>query len=246
MTVTRSSETALTLLDSQHIEFPPTHRALREPNGLLALGGSLTPAWLLAAYRQGIFPWYEEGQPILWWSPSPRCVVFPGEFHIGRSLRKLLRRRELTVSFDQAFSQVIRACGAPRACADGTWAVGTWITADMCTAYEEMHRLGHAHSVEVWRGDELVGGLYGLAIGRVFFGESMFHRETNASKVAFVHLVRQLELWGCPLVDCQVSNPHLMSLGAVEVSREAFERKLELGIQMPPFPQPWRLSWSYE
>ena len=241
MTVTRSSETALTLLDDQHIEFPPTQRALCEPNGLLALGGSLTPAWLLAAYRQGIFPWYEEGQPILWWSPSPRCVVFPAEFHIGRSLRKLLRRRELTVTFDQAFPHVIRACGAPRASADGTW-----ITPDMCAAYEEMHRLGHAHSVEVWRGDTLVGGLYGLAIGRVFFGESMFHRETNASKVAFVHLVRQLELWGCPLVDCQVSNPHLTSLGAVEVCREEFERQLELGIQMPPFPQPWRLSWSYE
>ncbi|SDZ81864.1 leucyl/phenylalanyl-tRNA--protein transferase [Microbulbifer marinus] len=239
--MTGSNDGYLTLLDENRIEFPPTRRALRDPNGLLAIGGKLTPAWLLAAYRRGIFPWYSDDQPILWWSPSPRCVVIPELFRIGRSLRKELRRGHFRVTFDQAFDQVIEACRAPRADAEGTW-----ITDEMQAAYEEMHRLGHAHSVEVWRDGRLAGGLYGIALGRVFFGESMFHRETDASKVAFVHLVRQLELWGCPLIDCQVSNPHLASLGAVEVSREDFERLLEAGIRQPPFPQPWKMSWSYE
>lgn len=239
--MTGSNDGYLTLLDENRIEFPPTRRALRDPNGLLAIGGELTPAWLLAAYRRGIFPWYSDDQPILWWSPSPRCVVIPELFRIGRSLRKVLRRGHFRVTFDQAFDQVIEACRAPRADAEGTW-----ITDEMQAAYEEMHRLGHAHSVEVWRDGRLAGGLYGIALGRVFFGESMFHRETDASKVAFVHLVRQLELWGCPLIDCQVSNPHLASLGAVEVSREDFERLLEAGIRQPPFPQPWKMSWSYE
>ncbi|SHE62633.1 leucyl/phenylalanyl-tRNA--protein transferase [Microbulbifer donghaiensis] len=231
----------LTLLDERHIEFPPTNCALRDPNGLLAIGGKLSPPWLLTAYRRGIFPWFSDDQPILWWSPSPRCVVFPERCRIGRSLRKVLRRGTFQVTFDRAFEQVVEACRAPRPDAEGTW-----ITDEMRDAYVEMHRLGHAHSVEVWRENRLAGGLYGIALGRVFFGESMFHRETDASKVAFVHLVRQLELWGCPLIDCQVSNPHLTSLGAVEVPREDFERLLEAAVRQPPFPQPWKLSWSYE
>lgn len=231
----------LSLLDENHIEFPSTSSALRDPNGLLAIGGKLTPAWLLTAYARGIFPWYADDQPVLWWSPSPRCVVFPDRFRIGRSLRKVLRRRHFQVTFDRAFRRVIEACRAPRADAEGTW-----ITDEMRDAYCEMHRLGHAHSVEVWREDRLVGGLYGIALGRVFFGESMFHLAADASKVAFVHLVRQLELWDCPLIDCQVSNPHLTSLGAVEVPREDFERLLADGVALPPFPQPWKLSWSYE
>lgn len=239
--MTGTNDGHLTLLDSERIKFPPTRLALRDPNGLLAVGGDLGPEWLLAAYRRGIFPWYSDDQPILWWSPSPRCVVLPDQFRIGRSLRKVLRRGTFEVTFDRAFDRVVEACRAPRADAEGTW-----ITGEMHDAYLEMHRLGHAHSVEVWRQGKLVGGLYGVALGRVFFGESMFHRETDASKVAFVHLVRQLELWSCPMIDCQVSNPHLSSLGAVEVPREDFERLLEVGVEQPPFPQPWKLSWSYE
>jgi len=239
--VTRSTDGHLALLDSGRIEFPPTRLALKDPSGLLAIGGDLSPEWLLAAYRRGIFPWYSDDQPILWWSPSPRCVVFPDQFRIGRSLRKVLRRGAFKVTFDRAFARVIEVCRKSRANTEGTW-----ITTEMRDAYLEMHHLGHAHSVEVWREDRLVGGLYGLALGRIFFGESMFHRETDASKVAFVHLVRQLELWGCPLIDCQVGNPHLTSLGAVEVPRGDFERLLAAGIEQPPFPQPWKLSWSYE
>lgn len=239
--MTQSTDGYLALLDPEQVAFPPTSQALADPSGLLAIGGDLTPEWLLAAYRRGIFPWYSDDQPILWWSPSPRCVVFPQQFRIGRTLRKALRRGEFKVTFDRAFAAVIDACRSSR-----TGAEGTWITHEIQDAYVTMHRLGYAHSVEVWREDILVGGLYGIALGRVFFGESMFHRVTDASKVAFVHLVRQLELWGCPLIDCQVGNPHLTSLGAVEVSREDFERRLKAGIDMPAFAQPWSLSWSYE
>ena len=235
--MTQPTDGYLSLLDPEQVAFPPTSQALADPCGLLAIGGDLTPDWLLAAYRRGIFPWYSDDQPILWWSPSPRCVVFPQQFRIGRTLRKTLRRGDFTVTFDRAFEAVVEACRASRVDAEGTW-----ITDEMRDAYVTMHRLGYAHSVEVWREDILVGGLYGIALGRVFFGESMFHRVTNASKVAFVHLVRQLELWGCPLIDCQVGNPHLASLGAVEVSREDFERRLKAGIDMPAFAQ----SWSYE
>ncbi|GAA5442732.1 leucyl/phenylalanyl-tRNA--protein transferase [Microbulbifer sp. NBRC 101763] len=236
----RNTQSRLMWLDENHIDFPPTRAALDDPNGLLAVGGDLSPDWLLAAYRRGIFPWYSDEQPILWWSPSPRCVVIPHDFKIGRSLRKVLRRGAFQVTFDQAFEEVIDACRAPRSGEDGTW-----ITDEMCQAYVDMHHLGHAHSVEVWREGKLVGGLYGLAIGKVFFGESMFHRETEASKVAFVHLIRQLELWGCPLIDCQVSNPHLTSLGAIELCRRDFEQLLESGIKQPAFPQPWKLCWTY-
>ncbi|WP_444884722.1 leucyl/phenylalanyl-tRNA--protein transferase [Microbulbifer sp. PSTR4-B] len=236
----RNTQSHLMWLDHNHIDFPSTQTALDDPNGLLAAGGDLSPEWLLAAYRRGIFPWFSEDQPILWWSPSPRCVVIPNDFRIGRSLRKTLRRGIFSVTFDQAFEQVIEGCRLPRGSEDGTW-----ITDEMAEAYIDMHHLGHAHSVEVWREGRLVGGLYGLSIGRIFFGESMFHRETDASKVAFVHLVRQLELWGCPLIDCQVSNPHLSSLGAVEMCRRDFEHLLEDGLTQPAFPQLWKLSWTY-
>ncbi|KUJ84732.1 leucyl/phenylalanyl-tRNA--protein transferase [Microbulbifer flavimaris] len=231
----------LTLLDEHHIDFPDTENALLDPNGLLAIGGQLTPEWLLAAYRRGIFPWFSEDQPILWWSPSPRCVIFPAQYRIGRSLRKTLRKGDFAVTFDRAFSRVVDACRAPRAYTDETW-----ITDEMGSAYAALHRLGHAHSVEVWQKGELVGGLYGVAIGRMFFGESMFHRVTDASKVAFAYLVRQLDLWGCPMIDCQVSNPHLTSLGAVEVARATFERQLKSAIAMPPFPEPWSVTWNHE
>ena len=224
----------LSLLDPDIIAFPDTSSALQDPNGLLAVGGDLTPDWLLAAYRRGIFPWFSDDQPILWWSPSPRCIVLPTETDFSRSLKKVIRQGRYQVTFNQAFEQVLDGCAAPRA-----QEPGTWITHDMREAYLTMHDLGHAQSVETWQGDELVGGLYGLAIGEVFFGESMFHRATNASKVAFAHLVRQLQQWGCSLIDCQVSNPHLLSLGATEVPREKFEQLLSDGVARPAFPAPW-------
>ena len=227
-------EDILTLLDPDRVEFPSTSTALADPNGLLAVGGELTPEWLLAAYAKGIFPWFSDDQPILWWSPSPRCVVRPQSLKFGRSLRKAIRQRRFEITFDRAFEDVMRGCAAPRS--DDS---GTWITDDMHDAYVEMHMQGHAHSVEAWQDGELVGGLYGLSIGRVFFGESMFHRTTDASKVAFAHLVRQVGRWGCELVDCQVSNPHLSSLGAEEISRSDFERLLADGISKPAFPTPW-------
>lgn len=224
----------LPLLDADTIDFPATEQALDDPNGLLAAGGALSPEWLLAAYRRGIFPWFSDDQPILWWSPSPRCVFFPDEISFSRSLRKTLRRKRYRVTFDQAFSEVMQGCAGPRADESGTW-----ITDDMHHAYQLMHANGHAHSVEAWEDGELVGGLYGVAIGRVFFGESMFHRATDASKVAFAHLIAQLQLWGCQLVDCQVSNPHLMSLGAQEIPRARFEAVLQREVVRAPFPTPW-------
>ncbi|MDP5208932.1 leucyl/phenylalanyl-tRNA--protein transferase [Microbulbifer sp. 2205BS26-8] len=230
----------LVWLDDQHIAFPSTAAALTDPNGLLAAGGDLTPEWLLAAYRRGIFPWYSDGQPILWWSPSPRCVVFPQAFRVGRSLQKVLRRKTFRVTFDRAFESVIDGCRIQRASGEGTW-----ITDRLRRAFIHMHHLGLSHSVEVWRNGDLVGGLYGIALGRVFFGESMFHREKDASKVAFVHLVRQLELWGCPLIDCQVGSPHLTSWGAVEIYRRDFEHLLKSGLKQPAFAKPWKLSWTY-
>ncbi len=197
--------------------FPPPQQALAEPNGLLAAGGVLNPAWLLAAYRQGIFPWYSAGEPILWWSPHPRLVLRPAALKLSRSLRRVLRQQVFDVRFDTAFAEVIAACAAPRAGAHGTW-----ITDEIRAAYQAMHALGHAHSVESWQDGELVGGLYGIALGRVFFGESMFSRRSNASKVAFAHLVRYLEQRGFVLIDCQVRSDHLLSLGAEEIGREQF------------------------
>ena len=214
--------------------FPPVGRALREPNGLLAAGGDLRPERLLAAYRRGIFPWYEQGQPILWWSPDPRAVLYPHELRVSRSLRRTLARGELRTTFDTAFEAVVASCAAPR-----PDAVGTWITPEMAAAYTELHRLGWAHSVETRRGDELVGGLYGVAIGRVFFGESMFSRVTDASKIALVALVARLRERGFALIDCQVASAHLASLGAVEMPRRQFLHELEALCDPPGTPGPW-------
>ncbi|WP_372835747.1 leucyl/phenylalanyl-tRNA--protein transferase [Pontibacterium sp.] len=208
-------------LDNESNSFPAIHTALKEPNGLLAAGGDLSPARLKEAYRQGIFPWYNQGEPILWWSPDPRCVLFPEQLHISRSLRKRIRKQDYDVSFDTDFEAVVDACAEPRANGDGTW-----ITRAMKGAYCDLHRQGIAHSVELRINGRLVGGLYGLAMGKMFFGESMFSRETDASKIAFVLMVEQLQNWGYALIDCQVSNNHLKSLGAKEIPRAEFKRYL--------------------
>lgn len=214
--------------------FPPLESALAEPNGLLAAGGALSPEWLLGAYGQGIFPWYNQGEPILWWSPDPRLVLVPARLRISQSLRKTLRRHRFTVRLDTAFAEVMRACAAPRAAG-----VGTWITPEMQAAYQRMHELGYAHSVECWREGRLVGGLYGMALGRVFFGESMFSAETDASKVALAHLARLLAARGYGMIDCQMTTAHLMSLGAREIPRAAFRRALERWVHEGPGPGRW-------
>lgn len=218
----------LTWLNRDSHGFPPLERALREPNGLLAAGGDLSPGRLLAAYRHGCFPWYQDGQPLLWWSPDPRMVLFPAELHVSRSLGKCLRQQRLRVTFDQDFPSVIAACAATRSYADGTW-----ITDEMQQAYLRLHQLGHAHSVEVWDGEQLVGGLYGLAMGQLFFGESMFSWRDNASKVGFVSLVRQLQVWGFVLIDCQMHTQHLQSLGARPIPRSAFADYLQQHLDQP-------------
>jgi leucyl/phenylalanyl-tRNA--protein transferase len=202
--------------------FPPVAHALPSPNGLLAAGGDLSSARLLHAYRSGIFPWYSEGEPILWWSPDPRLVLFPCEFKLSRSLRRTLRKHAYEVRVDTCFEQVMRACAAPRESA-----TGTWIHEEMIAAYCELHRLGHAHSVETWMDGELAGGLYGVALGRMFYGESMFSRKTDASKIALAHLAAQLERWNFGMIDCQMNTPHLSSLGAREIPREEFVTRLQ-------------------
>jgi leucyl/phenylalanyl-tRNA--protein transferase len=218
----------LTWLKRSELIFPPLAKAMREPNGLLAAGGDLSPARLVAAYRHGCFPWFSEGQPILWWSPDPRTVLLPEQLHVSRSLAKLMRQRRYRVTFDQAFEQVIQACAAPRSYADGTW-----ITEDMQAAYCQLHRQGLAHSVEVWDGDALVGGLYGLAMGKLFFGESMFSRADNASKVGFATLVAHLRAADFKLIDCQMPTEHLQSLGATSISRERFANYLQQHLDSP-------------
>jgi leucyl/phenylalanyl-tRNA--protein transferase len=215
-------------------DFPPVAQALREPNGLLAAGGALAPEWLLAAYRRGIFPWYCAGEPILWWSPDPRLVLVPSQIRLSRSLRRSLARHRFEVRFDTAFAEVVAACAQPRAAS-----AGTWITAEMQAAYVRMHELGHAHSVEAWSDGELVGGLYGIALGRAFFGESMFSRQSDASKVALVHLARYLESADFGVIDCQMTTPHLLALGATEVPRDAFCRQLAMLTDDAPTPGRW-------
>lgn len=212
------------LLDAEAPDapFPPVERAETEPNGLLAVGGDLSAERLLNAYRAGIFPWYSPEQPILWWSPNPRAVLFPERLKLSRSLRKAIRNRGFRVSFDQAFDAVMQACAGPR---DG--AEGTWITARMLAAYDQLHRLGHAHSVEVWAGETLAGGLYGVHLGRVFFGESMFSRRRDASKVALAFLTDLALAEGLRLIDCQVYSDHLLSLGAEEIPRRGFTALLD-------------------
>lgn len=208
--------------------FPEPDQALDFPDGLLAWGGDLDPIRLSNAYRSGIFPWYSADQPILWWCPSRRCVLPPGEVHVSRRLRRIMRKRDFTVRADTAFPAVIAGCALPRKAQDSTW-----ITPEMVAAYTRLHRMGIAHSVEVWRGDELAGGLYGLAFGRMFFGESMFSQAADASKIALVALCRQLADWGFALLDCQVTNPHLESMGAVQIDRRLFLDILRENIDIP-------------
>lgn len=193
-----------------------------DPSGLLAVGADLSPARLLDAYRHGIFPWYSENEPILWWSPAPRCVIYPSQFHASRSLRKFVRHHQWRITANAAFADVMMAC----ATVDDRRGA-TWINPDMLHAYCEMHRLGWAHSLEVWQDDDLVGGIYGIAIGKIFFGESMFSRSTNASKVALLHLCKALNHLQFALLDCQVQNPHLESLGAQNISRAKFKLTLD-------------------
>jgi leucyl/phenylalanyl-tRNA--protein transferase len=217
--------------------FPPVDSALNDPNGLLAAGGDLTPSRLLDAYRRGIFPWSADDEPILWWSPDPRMVLFVRELHVSRSLRKRLRSGVMRVTADRAFDDVVAGCAEPRLDSDGTW-----ITQAITDAYRGLHHLGHAHSIETWRGDDLVGGLYGVSIGRVFFGESMFARESDASKVALACLARQLERWQFELIDCQMSTAHLASLGAREIPRTEFVRRIRILSAKPPVEGPWSLD----
>jgi leucyl/phenylalanyl-tRNA--protein transferase len=210
------------------IGFPDVNLAETDPNGLLAIGGDLSQTRLLTAYRNGIFPWYSAGQPILWWSPAPRMVLFPTEFHVSRSLRRTLRRSGFELSVDTAFEAVIRACAGPRARQDGTWLLG-----EMIEAYLALHHAGHAHSFEVWLGDQLIGGLYGLAIGQAFFGESMFSRRADASKAALALLVDLAATRPFQLIDCQVYTDHLASLGAREIARDEFHRLLAGAVDAP-------------
>jgi leucyl/phenylalanyl-tRNA--protein transferase len=201
--------------------FPPAQQALRDPDGLLAAGGDLSTERLLHAYRRGIFPWFEAGQPILWWSPDPRAVLRPEQLHTSRSLRRRIARREFAITVDRAFDAVLAACAAPR-----RYGSGTWLTPEMQEAYARLHALGWAHSFEAWRSGRLVGGLYGIYLGRVFFGESMFTEVSDASKVAFAHAVAYLEQRGCALIDCQVWSSHLHRLGAELIPRAAFLDRL--------------------
>jgi leucyl/phenylalanyl-tRNA--protein transferase len=217
--------------------FPPVDLALRDPNGLLAAGGDLSPSRLIDAYGKGIFPWFNEDDPVLWWSPDPRMVLPLDEVRVARSLRRTIRARKFRVTADTAFTGVMAGCAEPRRDQQGTW-----ITDDMTRAYERLFDLGYAHSVEAWIGDELTGGLYGVALGRMFFGESMFSRRSDASKVALVLLARQLARWRFQLIDCQMSTGHLASLGAREIDRAAFVRHVRQLVREPAVPPPWRLD----
>ena len=217
--------------------FPPVERALRHPNGLLAAGADLSAERLLAAYRRGIFPWYSEGEPVLWWSPDPRMVLVPGEMRVSRSLAKSMRNRGYEVRIDTAFEAVLAGCAGPRR--DAT---GTWLGEEMRAAYARLHRMGYAHSFETWQDGVLVGGLYGLALGRMFYGESMFSRATDASKVALAALARELRLRGYPLIDCQMNTGHLASLGGREIPRSEFLRRLDGLVNYAHTPAPWEPS----
>ncbi len=214
--------------------FPAIETALTNPDGLLAIGGCLSSQRIINAYQQGIFPWYSSGEPILWWSPNPRLVLFPKNLKISRSLKKTIRKGNFQVTYDQAFSQVMQHCAAPR-----KKEYGTWITEEIYQAYTQLHQQGFAHSCEVWFDNELVGGLYGISIGQVFFGESMFHKKTDASKIAFHSLVNQLSEWGYQLIDCQVHTNHLSSLGAEEIDRKKFLSLLQHHCSLHPSKTAW-------
>ncbi len=221
--------------------FPSAEEAMDEPNGLLAVGGDLSLTRLVTAYRNGIFPWYGHGQPILWWSPDPRAVFLPGDLHISRRLRRRLRRKEYTVTLDTAFQAVIRGCAGPRPDQEGTW-----ITPEMLAAYCELHRHGYAHSAEVWRDGELVGGIYGIALHGAFIGESMFSRASDASKVALTSLTALLWRWGFQLFDCQMANPHLHRLGTREIPREEYLERLRAALQMPHGETLWEWDPAFD
>jgi len=217
--------------------FPPLERALRRPNGLLAMGRNLSVATLIEAYARGIFPWFSEGDPILWWSPDPRMVLFPPELHVAKSLSRRMKKPDYRVTADAAFGDVIRGCAAPREDEPGTW-----INRRMITAYERLHDAGFAHSIETWMDGELAGGLYGVVVGKVFFGESMFARRTDASKIALVHLVRQLDAWGFGLIDCQMKTAHLATFGAREIPRREFADRIRTLVKTSPVSAPWHID----
>jgi leucyl/phenylalanyl-tRNA--protein transferase len=214
--------------------FPQVETALKDPNGLLAMGGDLSLEWLLDAYRHGIFPWFNPGEPILWWSPDPRMVLVPGDIRITRSLAKRMRNAGFELRVDSAFVEVMRACGAPR-----EDVAGTWISEAMVAAYSRLFDAGYAHSVETWHDGVLVGGLYGVAIGRMFYGESMFSREPDASKIALVRLAQQLQQWEFGMIDCQMETAHLSSMGARTMPRAAFVTRLAELVNLPHRPGPW-------
>ena len=227
----------ITVLDIDSPVFPSQNQALDYPDGLLAVGGNLHPNTLLSAYHQGIFPWYEDDQPLLWWSPAQRAVIYPYDIKISRSLRKTMRRMDWEVRLDSAFLSVVEHCAAPRRKGNEE----TWITSDMMSAYYQLHQMGHAHSVEIWRDNALVGGLYGVLVGAVFCGESMFSLEKDASKIALVQLAMMMkQLANNSLIDCQLSNDHLLSMGAVTISRDKFLASLhELSDQCCNWPDQW-------
>lgn len=222
-------------------DFPDPATALTEPNGLLALGGDLTTQRLLKAYDLGIFPWYNPGEPILWWAPNPRTVFFPEHVHISSSMKRRIRKPDYAVTLDTDFNGVLEGCAAPRDHQNGTW-----LGSEMRLAYARLHRLGHAHSIEVWRAATLVGGLYGVVRGRAFFGESMFSRTTDASKLALIWLSRQLEEWGFNVLDAQVGSPHLYRMGAVDISRPRFQKLLGPPMASRHGKEPDTLQWSFD
>ncbi|WP_455378004.1 leucyl/phenylalanyl-tRNA--protein transferase [Petrachloros mirabilis] len=223
--------------DPKDLRFPPVESA--SSDGLVAIGGDLRPERLLEAYRHGIFPWYNEDQPILWWSPDPRAILFPEKLHVPRSLDRTIRRGRFTMTLDTVFREVMTCCAEPRPQYPGD---GTWITPAMIAAYSGLHDLGHAHSIETWLDGKLVGGLYGVAVGGAFFGESMFSRIDDASKVAVVTLVRQLHAWGFTLFDCQQSSPHMMRLGAEEIPRTDFLKRLASAVALPDRRGRWKFQ----
>lgn len=232
-------------LDTKPVTFPPSYLALHEPNGLLAVGGDLTPEWLLLAYSKGIFPWFSPGEPIFWWTPNPRSVLFIDQINIRRSLKqtinKHLKQGNFHITFDERFEKVIKACSEiPRSHQDGTW-----ITDEMLSAYLNLHKAGHAHSVEVWKNGQLVGGLYGVAIGKMFYGESMFSTMTDASKMALAALGLQLKQWGFSMIDAQMETDHLNSMGASNIERQEFEALLKQKCQEHFPPKKWKLDASW-
>lgn len=213
---------------------------MSEPNGLLAIGGDLSPARLLKAYRLGIFPWYNQ-EPILWWSPDPRTVLFLDKLHIAKSLQKFLRKKPFIIKADQQFAAVLRECAAPRL-RQGKWERGTWLNKEMQKAYQQLHEMGYAHSIEVYANEDLVGGLYGISIGKIFFGESMFSRQTHASKVALIALAQQLRQWGFLLIDCQMPSPLLQSMGAESITRQSFNDRLAANNKLEDKVLKWQLA----